>query len=76
MYKNLLYAYLSDTNDFNVKAIFDLISSLSFSIKKITLANRDRTEIEDAKNANEIIDTTTFAPLPDPFEQEIADNKF
>ena len=76
MYKNLLYASLSDANDFNVKAIFDLISSLSFSIKKITLANRDRREIEDAKNAKEIIDTTTFVPLPDPFVQEIADDKF
>ena len=28
------------------------------------------------KKAKEIIDTTTFVPLSDPFEQEIADDKF
>ena len=49
---------------------------MSFSIKKTTLANRDRREGEDAKNAKEIIDTTTFVPLPDPFEQEIIDDQF
>ena len=76
MYKNLSHSTLSGANDFNFDAIYDLISSLSFSIKKITLANRDRREVEDAKNAKEIIDTTTFVPLPDPFEQEIADDKF
>ena len=42
LYKNLSYASLSSANDFNVDAISDLKSSLSFSIKKITLANRDR----------------------------------
>ena len=72
----LSYATLSGANDFNFDSVFDLIDSLSFSIKKIILANRDRREIEDAKNAKEIIDTTTFVPLPDSFEQEIADDKF
>ena len=76
LHKNLSYATLSGANDFNFDAISDLMTSLSFSIKKITLPNRDRREIEDAKNAKEIIDTTTFVPLPDPFEQEIADDKF
>ena len=76
LYKNLSYANLSGANYFNFDTVSDLISSLSFSIKKITLANRDRREIEDAKNAKEIIDTTTFAPLLDPFEQEVADDKF
>ena len=32
--------------------------------------------MEDAKNAKEIIDTTTFVPLPDPSEQKITDDKF
>ena len=32
--------------------------------------------MEDAKNVKEIIDTTTFVPLSDQFEQEIADNEF
>ena len=72
LYKNLSYATLSGANDFNFDAISDLMTSLSFSIKKITLPNGDTKE----KNAKEIIDTTTFVPLPDPFEQEIADDKF
>ena len=63
----LSYATLSGANDFNFDSVFDLIDSLSFSIKKIILANRDRREIEDAKNVKEIIDTTTFVPLPDSF---------
>ena len=49
LYKNLSYATLSGANDFNFDAVSDLISSLSFSIKKITLANRDRKEIDDAE---------------------------
>ena len=76
LFKNLSYGTLSGADNFNFDAISDLISSLSFSIKKSTLANRDRREIENAKNAKEIINTTTFVPLPDPFEQEIAHDKF
>ena len=49
---------------------------MSFSIKKITLAKRDRTEVEDAKNAKEIINSTTFATLNDPFEQKIINDQF
>ena len=40
------------------------------------LAKRDRTEVEDAKNAKEIINSTTFATLPDPFEQKIINDQF
>ena len=32
--------------------------------------------MEDAKNAKEIIDITTFVPLSDSFEQEIIDDQF
>ena len=42
LYKYLSYATLSDTNNFNFHAISNLVSMLSFSIKKSTLANRDR----------------------------------
>ena len=49
LYKNLLYDTLSGTNNFNFHAISNFISRLSFSIKKSTLANIDRKEIEDAK---------------------------
>ena len=49
---------------------------LSFSIKKITLANKDRKEEEDLKKEEEIIDSTTFVPLPDPFGQDLIDNQF
>ena len=69
LYKNLSYATLSGADNFNFDAISDLISSLSSSIKKITLANRDRRKVEDAIIAKEITDTTTFVPLPDLFER-------
>ena len=76
LYKNLLYSTLSRGSDFNFNfdAISEFIGTLSFSIKKSTLANRDRKEVEDAKKAREIIDTTTFVELPDPYEQEILDS--
>ena len=74
LYKNLLYSTLSRGSDFNFDAISEFIGTLSFSIKKSTLANRDRKEAEDAKKAREIIDTTTFVELPDPYEQEILDS--
>ena len=76
LYKNHSYLTLSGANNFNFDVISDFIGKLSFSIKKSTLANRDRKEIEDAENAKEIIDTTTFVELPDPFEQEILDTLF
>ena len=76
LYTNRSYAPLSGADNFNFDAFSDLISSLSFSINKITLTNRDRREVEDAKNAKEIIDTTTFVPLPNPFQHEIIDDQF
>ena len=71
-----MYVTLSGTNNFNFDAISDFISRLGFSIKKSTLTNIDRKEVEDAKKAKEIIESTTFVELPDPFEQEIVDNLF
>ena len=53
-----------------------LLANYVFSIKKSTLANRDRSEKEDTKKAKEVIDTTTFVELPDPLEQEIVDDLF
>ena len=76
MHKNFSYATLSGADNLSSDAVSDLISSLSFSIKKITLSNRDRRDVEDAKNAKEIINTTIFVPLLDPFEQEIIDHQF
>ena len=67
---------MSDANNVNFDTISDFISKLRFSIKKSTLANTDRKEVQDAKKAKEIIDSTTFVELPDPFEQEIVDNLF
>ena len=40
------------------------------------MANIDRKEVEHAKIAKEIVDSTTFVELPDPFEQQIVDNLF
>ena len=76
--KNLLYASLSGANDFKFDAISELISRLSFSIKKkqTALANRDTREKQDTEKAKEIIDTTTFVEQLDPFEQEIVDDLF
>ena len=76
MYKNLSYATLSSTNDSHFDATSEFISRLSFSIKKSTLANRYREEIEDAEKAKEIINKTTFVELPNPSEQEIVDELF
>ena len=61
LYKNLWYATLSGANDFNVDAISDLVSRLSFSIKKSAVANRDRREKEDAEKAKEIICIITWS---------------
>ena len=76
LYKSLSYATLSGANGFNFGAISDVISSLIFLIKKVTLAYRDRREVEDVKNVKVIIDVTIFVPLPDQFEQEITGDKF
>ena len=76
LYKNLSHATLSDANNFKFDATSDFISRLSFSIKKSTLANKDRKEVENAKKAKEIIDSTMFVELPDPFEQETVDDLF
>ena len=76
LYKNLSYATLSSTNDSHFDATSEFISRLSFSIKKSTLANRYREEIEDAEKAKEIINKTTFVELPNPSEQEIVDELF
>ena len=61
LYKNLWYATLSGANNFNFDAISDLVSRLSFSIKKSALANRDRREKEDAEKAKEIICIITWS---------------
>ena len=76
LYKNHSYATLSGANNFDFDEISDLINALSFSIKRITLANRDRKEEEDLKKEEEIIDSMTFVPLPDPFEQDLIDDQF
>ena len=67
---------MSGTNNVNFDVISDLVSRLSVSIKKSTLANRDWREKEDAEKAKEIIDTTIFVELLVPFEQEIVDDLF
>ena len=67
---------MNGANNFNFDSISDLISRLSFSIKKSTLANKYRREKEYAKNAKEILDTRTSVELTDPFEQGIVDDLF
>ena len=69
---------MSGTDNLNFDIISDFISKLRFSIKKSTLANIDRNEVEDAKKkkAKEIIDSTKFVESPDPIEQEIVDDLF
>ena len=73
LFQNLPYATLRGANNFNFDVISDLVTKLSFSIKKSTLANRDRRK-KDAKE--NVTDTTTFKELPDLFEQEIVDDLF
>ena len=69
---------MSGTDNLNFDIISDFISKLRFSIKKSTLANIDRNEVEDAKKkkAKEITDSTKFVESPDPIEQEIVDDLF
>ena len=76
LYKILSYTTLSGANDFGFNEISDLINALSFYITKSTLANRHREEEEDLKKEEEIIDSTTFVPLSDPFEQDLIDDQF
>ena len=76
LYKILSYTTLSGANDFGFNEISDLINALSFYITKSTLANRHREEEEDLKKEEEIIDSTTFVPLPDPFEQDLIYDQF
>ena len=74
LFQNLPYATLRGANNFNFDVISDLVTKLSFSIKKSTLANRDRRKKEDGKE--NVTDTTIFKELPDLFEQEIVDDLF
>ena len=76
LYRNLSYTTLSGANDINFDEMSDLISALNFFIKKIILVNRNRKEKEGIKNEQEIIDSTTFVPLPDPFEEDLTDDQF
>ena len=62
---------MSGVNDLNFDAISDIASRLT--IKKSTLADRDKKVKKDVEKAKEKIDITTFVELPDPFEQETVD---
>ena len=59
-YKNLSYTTLSGAQNFEFDAISELVRRISFLIKGSTLLDRDKSELEDAQKAKEIIDKTTF----------------
>ena len=55
LYENLSYETLSDARNLEFDVISDLLSGLSFMIKKTTLSNRDRQGKEDKKVMKKII---------------------
>ena len=76
LYKNPLYSTLSGASEFSFECLSDLTSALSFKIKKSTLANRDKREIEDEMSAQKIYDKRTFIELSDQSEEELVRDLF
>ena len=76
LYESLSHTTLSGAQNFEFDTISELVGRNSFLIKWSTLLNRDKRELEDAQKAKEIIDQTTFAEKPDPFEQELINGIF
>ena len=71
-YKNISYETQSGDKD----GVYNLISGLSFKIKRSTLSNRERQRKEDQKSSEKIIKDTSFVELPDQFEKELVQDLF
>ena len=76
LYRNLSYRTLGGARDFSFDSVSDLSSGINFKIKGLTLSNRDRQEKEDEISLEKINEDTTFAELPDQFEEDLIDGLF
>ena len=70
MYKNLSYETLSGARDLDFQAVSDLISEVSFQVKRSTLLNRKRKEEED-ESILKIKEKRDLFEQPDQFGEEL-----
>ena len=75
LYKNLLYETLSGARDFGFQALSDLISKVSFQIKRSTLLNRKKEE-EDNESNLKIKEERDFLEQPHQFQEEVVEDVF
>ena len=69
LYKNLSYMSLSGARNFKFDAVSDFIAYLSFIIKRNTIENNKRIQIEEEMLAKKINDGRLFEPkISDPLE--------
>ena len=69
LYKNLSYMSLSGARNFKFDAVSDFIAHLSFIIKRNTIENNKRIQIEEEMLAKKINDGRLFEPkIRDPLE--------
>ena len=69
LYKNLSYMSLSGARNFKFDAVSDFIAHLSFIIKRNTIENNKRIQIEEEMLAKKINDGRLFEPkISDPLE--------
>ena len=76
LYKNLLYETLSGARDFNFQAVSDLVSEVSFQIKRLTVLNRKKKEEKHNKSNLQIQEERDFFKQPDQFEEELVEDLF
>ena len=79
LYYNLSYETLSGGRNFNFEAISDLVTDMSFQIKKITLSNLKRKGDQDKKSASDIKNSHEFfdeGGNEQKFEDELKEDFF
>ena len=74
--QNLSYETLSRTKNLEFESVSDVISEMSFFIKRSTLAHIKRKEKEDEKSIREIEKTRHFVENPVEFSEEVIDGLF
>ena len=72
LYSNLSYITLSGSRDFRFEAVSDLTVKISFLLKRATLQNRKREEIEQLNTAQSLNNNCLFTPkTEDPLDRVI-----
>ena len=75
LYKNLLYETLGGARDLGFQVLSDLISKVSFQIKRSTLLNRKKEE-EDNESNLKIKEERDFFEQPHQFQEEVVEDVF